>query len=129
MFKKGDLVTRIVSWDHTGTVSVTHYVVSSWGKRQATLIKVDDLTNAKFRVYTGRANLLQGIHSAKMVATADYSEAVALQFAADCIADEHKRAVAHMEWVTERGDSRYLEHERGVFARHNATAWKAAVRS
>lgn len=129
MFKKGDLVTRIASWDSRGTVYVTHYVVSSWGKRQATLVKVADSTNAKFRIYTDRDQALQGIHSSKIVATAGYTEAMALQFAVDCIADEHRRAVERMAWAIERNDARNLEHENGVFARHNAINWVAAVRA
>jgi hypothetical protein len=125
-FKKGDLVTRIASWDRTGTVYVTHYIVSSWGKQQATLIKVNDLTNAKFRVYTDRAELVQGIHSSKIIATVDYSDALALQLAAEWIADEHERAAARLLWATGRGQ--HLDFERTLFAEHNATAWTPAVK-
>lgn len=138
MFKKGDLVTRIASWDHTGTVYVTHYVVSSWGKKQATLVKVNDGSNTKFRAYTKEAGRLQGIHSCTIVPTADYSEELGLYFAARFIADEHSCAKkrflstrAHysdpncVPYVGTRQEN--LVHEQGVFDRHNAVAWKAAV--
>lgn len=126
-FKKGDLVTRIGSWDHTGTVFATHYVVSSWGKKQATLVKVNDGTNAKFRVYTADAERIQGIRSSRIIATADYTEALAMAFAVECIADEDKLAIERMGWATERNDARNLEHERGVYARHKATPWQPKV--
>lgn len=126
-FKKGDKVTRIASWDQFGTVYVTHYIVSSWGKKQATLVKVDDLTNAKFRVYTADASRIQGTHSSMIVATADYIEAVALQFAVDCIADENRRAIGRKEWNEQRGT--YDAHEQRIFAEHNAVAWTPRVKS
>lgn len=138
-FKKGDLVTRIASWDRTGTVYVTHYIVSSWGKQQATLVKVGDLTNAKFRVYTADADLIQGIRSAKIIATADYSDAVALAFAVECIADEDRRAEHRLAWNKSRAASgefqpygtydtaAMLEHEQSVYDNHKATPWAAKV--
>lgn len=127
-FKKGELVTRLGSWDQTGTIFVEHYIVSSWGKKQATLVKVGDLSNAKFRVYTeaGRASRLQGIWSWRIIATADYSEEVGMEFARECIADEHRRATERLQRAMARGT--YEEFETDLFAKHNATAWAPAVR-
>lgn len=36
-FKKGDLVTRIIDWDHKGTVVYCHAVVYSCGNKQMVL--------------------------------------------------------------------------------------------
>jgi hypothetical protein len=135
-FKKGDLVTRIGSWDQTGTVYVTHYIVSSWGKQQATLVKVGDLTNAKFRVYTDSATLIQGIHSSTIIPTADYSEALAMQLAKDWIADEDRRASDRLNWNLTREFNAYgaydrpamIKFEQRVYDEHKATPWQAAVK-
>ena len=134
-FKKGDLVTRIASWDSTGTVYATHYIVSSWGKKQATLVKVNDGTNAEFRVYTADADRVHGVRSSKFIATADYTETLAMAFAVECIADENKLADSRLAWVIEnfgengtRGHDRSLiEFEQNIYARHKATTWAAAV--
>lgn len=122
MFKKGDKVTRISSWDSVGAVSVTEYTVASWGKKQATLIKTDG-SNAEFRVSTADASRVQGIHSTRFMLTADYTEAHALAFAAECIADEHARAVERLNWR----ENATKEFEQGIYARHLAVKWAAAV--
>jgi hypothetical protein len=138
MFKKGDKVTRIASYNLTGTVYVQHFVVSSWGKQQATLVRVDDGSNAKFRIYTEHATLLQGIWSSKIIATADYNESVALEFAAQCIDDEHKRAEErHERALALHDDPKYVPavprasltaFEDKVYSDHKAVAWKAAIK-
>jgi hypothetical protein len=136
-FKKGDKVTRIASYNRTGTVYVRHYVVTSWGKKQATLVRVDDGSNAEFRVYTQTADCLQGVASWRIMATADYTDALGLEIAAEFIADEHKRASAR--WARAQANfaaggipyagtlESNLKHERGVFADHNAVAWVPAI--
>lgn len=134
-YTKGDLVTIVGSWDSTGTVYVRDYVVSSWGAKQATLVRVDDGSNAQFRVYTARDNEVQGIRSSRLIPTAEYSDALALQFAEEFIADEDKRAESRLVWVIEnfgengsRGhDRNRIEFENRIYATHKATAWKAAV--
>lgn len=137
MFKKGDAVTIVNSYDCTGTVKVRHYLVSSWGKKQGTLIRKDDGSNAEFRVYTQDANSLQGIRSSRIMPTAEYSTALALRIAEEFIADEHKRARARYETNTKPDDPHYMPYagtveqnlafEQRIWERHNATAWAAAV--
>jgi hypothetical protein len=135
-FKKGHLVTIVGSWNQFGTVYVRDFVVTSWGKKQATLVRTDDGSNAEFRVYTGAdAYPVQGIRSQRIMATADYSDTLAMQIAEEFIVDEDKRAESRLAWVIEhygengtRGHDRSrIEFENGVYARHKATPWKAEV--
>jgi hypothetical protein len=126
-FKKGDAITIIRSWNDAGAVCVRHYTVASWGKKQGTLLRQDDGSNAEFRVYTERASTLQGIHSKHVMATSDYSDTLALQIAEEFIADEKTRASARMARAESSPGQPYLDFERRLYADHNSTAWKAEV--
>jgi hypothetical protein len=126
-FKKGDKVTIVASWDDKGAVYVRHYIVASWGKKQGTLVRVDDNSNAEFRVYTARASVLQGLHSQVIMASGDYSEAAALELAAKFIADEIARVEARWVWAQGRSDTTHLEFERGLYAREMARALQPSI--
>lgn len=137
MYKKGDLVTRIASWNQFGTVYVTHFVVSSWGKKQATLIKINDGTNAKFRVYTADVSRNQGMHSYVIIPTSEYSDELAMVHAAAFIKEEDSRAEARWQHAQDRyptyeaygsyDKDAMLKHERKVYDDHKAVAWVAKV--
>ena len=140
MFKKGDAVTTVNSYDTTGTVCVRHYLITSWGKKQATLIRKDDGSNAEFRVYTQSANRLQGVRSSRIMPTAEYNTVLALRIAEEFVADEHKRARERYETTKAKYSApgyvpyagtveQNLAFEQMIWERHNATAWAAAVQS
>ncbi len=129
--KKGDKVVRIASWNGKGAVYVERFLVSSWGKKQGTLIRQDG-TNAEFRIYTARANHLGGTTDSSMVVLeADYSPEVAMKFAQECVADEQARIQRRSAWVEARyapgSEAPYtgtleenLEFERRVLAKRVA---------
>lgn len=137
-FKKGDAVTMISSYDSTGTVSVRHYLVTSWGKKQGTLIRKDDGSNAEFRVYAKDATLVQGIRSRRIIPTSEYSTILALNVAHEFVQDEQKRAADRysnaMEKMAAPGYVPYagtvqsnIDFEQMIWDKHNAVAWLPAV--
>lgn len=140
-FKKGDLVTRIASYDQNGTVFVQHFIVASWGAKQATLKHVDSSRNALFRTYTKSGYALQGTHSWEFVLTSQYTDELALKIAAIWIADEIKRikdrlAFAENRFTTDPAGcsfgnytaQNYIEWERDHYAREIARQFVPAVR-
>jgi hypothetical protein len=136
-FKKGDLVTKIGSWDRFGTVNVTHYIVSSWGKKRGTLVRVADKSNAKFRVYTGHSSVvkghrsdlcIQGLHSYVIIPTADYSDDVALEYARMFITHERDRNNARYLRVSQGIWSQdWEDFERGIWLKNLATELTPSV--
>jgi hypothetical protein len=128
-FKKGDKVTIVASWDHLGAVYVRHFIVASWGKKQGTLLRVDDNSNAEFRVYTARASVTQGLHSQAVLASADYSEPVALELAAKFIADEFARIESRWAWAQGRGPGLTdIAFESGLYQRERARSLRPSVK-
>lgn len=127
MFKKGQQIVRIASCDRAGTVCAECYIVASWGKKQATLIRQDG-SNAEFRVYTQDASIQQGTNSILYVLASDYSDAVAQKFAEECVAEGIRRIERRWAHAQERARQPFhipyagtiaqeLEFEQGVFQR------------
>lgn len=114
--KKGDKVTMISGHDNDGVFSVRHYTVSSWGKKQATLMKTDG-SNAEFRVYTADITKMHGVRSSMIVHTAYYTEQMALDFAVAAVA--HQRALDNHRywWVSAKMEPKYWTQDREDFER------------
>jgi hypothetical protein len=57
MFKKGDQVVRIRSWDDKGTFVQDNLTIKSWGKVQGTVAFMHDGSMAEERVYVQHINV------------------------------------------------------------------------